>query len=173
MSIDALRSKAQGLTGIAKKVFDAVPLATEWTTGQILSELHRVTGTRNDHRIVLGCLSTLVEQGLAREPTPGVFTRVALKKQPNGDDSRSQQRFDGPVLASTTRMLPVVVPHCVEAPSHLERIAVLAAEVRSLGALANDLAKRIEDIGLELETEMATTRKDSVKYRQLQELLKD
>jgi len=64
-------------TAIARKIFECTPIAEAWSSNKIVSEMTRVYGTRTDLRTVEGCLDSLKNDGLVKEPERGAFQRVA------------------------------------------------------------------------------------------------
>lgn len=144
-----MRAVEQGLSGIAKKVLDAVPIEGEWTTSQIITEMRRTTGSYPDKHIVDGCISALLNSKLIKEPKYGHFTRVPSKPEAE------------PMIA------PAPVPQVVESKPELpmDRLAKLAEDLRKLATTA-------EDIALDIEAQIQKAQTDTAKFKQLQELLK-
>src|SRR4051812_10139518 len=77
MQPQRLAQAERALSGIAKRVLEAVPISEPWTVGQICTELRR-HATRVDMAVVMGCLRTHVGAGLVREPTQLNFIRVQV-----------------------------------------------------------------------------------------------
>lgn len=147
-----MRAIEQGLSGIAKKVLEAVPIENEWTTSQIITEMRRVTGAYPDKHVVDGCISALMDSKLIKEASHGHYTRVMSKPEP---EPQSQ-----PMLVSVSQPVPEPQP---EMP--MDRLAKLAEDLRKLATTA-------EDIALDIEAQIQKARADTAKFKQLQELLK-
>lgn len=71
MTPSKLNSLLQGQTNLARKVFEVVPIREAWPAIQIRNALKEVERSNADLRVVRGCLATLREIGLVREPEPG------------------------------------------------------------------------------------------------------
>ena len=68
------------LTNIAKKVYDSVPKNTAWSIKQITTDVYAQTGARNDIRVVMGCLNSLVDSGLVLNDGQDNFKRAPIKE---------------------------------------------------------------------------------------------
>jgi len=147
-----------GLTGIAKKVLDAVPISTIWAKEQIFAELRR-TNCSAARDVVEGCLDSLRGKGLISEPSRGHFVRVFAKpKEPH-------QEMKIVHSLSTAKLAEEPTEPVNQHQDGLSRIAAMAKTLRSL-------ADDIETIGLDVEERMQAVEKDTEKLRQLQSLLK-
>ena len=78
MTATRIRILENQQTGVAKKVYGAVPINEAWPSKQIVMELSR-QGQVRDFSIIEGCLNTLKEVGLIKETAPGHFQRVKPK----------------------------------------------------------------------------------------------
>lgn len=165
-----------GLTSIAKKVYEAVPISEPWDTKKIVSEIHRC-GTNPDPSIIAGCLNSLIAAGLVHEPSAKMFVRVPVKAKPTREAPADQEN---PRPAPVTNEIPATVttkqPQAKqsEQPTDiLEKMSALAGRVNHVRAYLDQLASDIETTALEIEEQMAQREKDMAKLRQLQALLKD
>ena len=68
-------------TIITRKVYDCVPILDEWGKSKIHQEVHR-TGSNQNGKVVDGCLNSLRNTGLIKEPRPGFFIRVTASTPP-------------------------------------------------------------------------------------------
>ena len=70
-----------GQSSLARKVYEAVPIAEPWSLNSIMGEVLRL-GHNVTHNNMRGCLRDMVEAGLVREPYPLQFIRekVTVKK---------------------------------------------------------------------------------------------
>ena len=166
MNTARLAAKQQGLRGVEKKVFEAVPISELWLTAQIAAEVERVHGTRPEHSAVNGILDHLKTQGLVREPRHGHFQRVTSRKSPTlksiaswPDDkppnSSSEKQEDQPPLSETDELLSIAV------------------DLRKLGDRAKKLAEQIDDAVLDLVAKDERSEAELKKLRQLQQILKN
>ncbi len=62
-------------TIIAQKIFNCVPMTEVWSKKQIHVEAKR-QGIQQGCKVIDGCLHSLRNSGLIKEPTPGYFTQV-------------------------------------------------------------------------------------------------
>lgn len=85
------------LTGIARKVFNAVPAREHWTSKEIYAELRRNGHTTADLRIIQGCLDSLVDTGLVREFGNGEFCRITPKENSAAVDDTSDALDQDPI----------------------------------------------------------------------------
>lgn len=81
--MDTIRrdSLLAGQTNLARKVYEAVPIAEPWSLQEILSEMHRL-GHNITHNNTRGCLRDLSEAGLVREPSVLAFVRERVTEKP-------------------------------------------------------------------------------------------
>ena len=79
MTPGKLQKILQGQTALARKVFEVVPIKEAWPASQIRHSLKEVERSNADLHTVRGCLATLREIGLVREPEPGCFQRHAVR----------------------------------------------------------------------------------------------
>lgn len=159
-----LKSVESGLTGMAKKVLDSVPIAEAWTRQQISQELAR-KGSNPESRVVGGCLDSLVASGLVREPRPGNFVRAPEKPRIVEDESKEQA-----VAGKWMDRLKEVKQSNSADP--MTELAELAGELRAMANAATKMATRIEDVALAAESRVQQINADSAKLKQLQELLR-
>jgi len=153
-----------GQTSIAQKVLTVVPLATEWDSRQIRSELLRVTRSAPDLRIVEGCLRKLVEAGLVKELAREMYRRTPVPPAPVPTAPVQ------PIEAEEETLVPIKEP---AAPSAFDRLAAVAASLRNAGATLTKAAAEIEDIALQAQQQIEDERNKAGKYRQLGSLLKE
>jgi len=166
MNSQQLQSRINGLNGIAKKVYSAVPLVDPWTEAQIYSEVSR-HGVRIDARTVRASLNALRNQGLIQEPSPSRFVNHQ-KESPVKTDAA------GPVIPSTVNKdrLPgpvtmILAPKPAPTPESdpLDRLSAVAEWLLTMAGEVSEIAKRVEADRLKGGS-------DSAKLRQLQALLK-
>lgn len=149
-----------GLTTVAKKVFEAVPIGDAWTAQQIRSELIR-QGSMRDAHIVSGCINTLVNAGLIIERPRGSFRRVEILK-----------KFESSISSESVNEAPRKEPKTMTLPSKpqqdissIDRLAILARQLKLL-------AGELETAAIEIEEQNAANAEGRKKLQQLQELLK-
>lgn len=158
-----LRAAEQSLNGMARKVLDVVPRDESWPVGRICNELAR-KGSNPDVRVVTGCLSTLRDDGLVREPQPKHFIRVMTKPKPKPELA---------VMPSVEKTKEENKVRAEETPDPLESLTLLARSARETARQLVDMAADIEGIADKVDKEVQRIREDTGKLRQLKALLKD
>jgi hypothetical protein len=159
----------KSVSGIARKVLDAVPVSEPWPASKIIGEMVRMTSSSPDFKIVMGCLSTLADQGLVREPKKGEFQRVKPRpalsavSTPDGLAEEPTEPTEPTKLADDLPLAPA---------EPMDRLASLAGTLRELSAKVTAMAKEVEDVALSVEERIQRIHADTEKLRQLQSLLK-
>lgn len=152
MNAARLKQVENGLSGIARKVLEAVPIADQWPAHTIANEIKRATGSAPEIKIVNGCLESLRSSGLVREPTRGKWIRVSTKEHAGADDETTPAK---------------VVELRKQQPEQTAR------EMLSQVAIAMmDLAAKVEDVANEIDKAEKRNEEKTAKLRQLQELLR-
>lgn len=150
----------QGQTGIAKKVYECVPIQEPWSDFQIMSHLQRTTGSKPDVRVFQGCLKNLRESGLIRQIGTNNYQRISVaQKQPEKPAPAAKEIVE--VAAKDTKK---AVP--------LEMLGELANEIVGMAKHLQGLAKRVEDVALAVEQERELSAKDLEMVRHLKALMK-
>lgn len=155
------------LNGVARKVYDAVPIREPWGSGRIVGELVR-TGHNIDKRTVEGCLTSLVESGLVVERVRGEFLKAAIKAPCAPTVAFDPLAYTVPDPSDpppATRLQP-------KAPELLDRMTAISERLRELAAAASALAKEVEDTALTAQQRIEGAHADASKLRQLQQLLR-
>lgn len=165
----------QGQTALARKVFEVVPIKEAWPASQIRRSLKEVERSNADLHTVRGCLATLREIGLVREPEPGCFQRHAIRTpQPT------------PQKEIITMHKTAVAPQAVQsaapasaAPASKSPLEILGNLSSQITALADDfstrlkqLAAQVEEAALTIEQEQEGNAQSLEKLKQLQSILK-
>ena len=151
------KTAEDGLTGLSRKVYCAVPISEAWTATQICAELRRTGVSGADRRAVDSCLHLLSERKLLKETARGTYMRAAVKTKP-------QPMEKAMPTPNVVQMADKAPPQANE-PDGLGKLAAIAGTLRRL-------ADQVETAALELEEKAAMSQEDAVKLRQLQALLK-
>lgn len=159
------------LTGVMRKVFEAMPISEPWTPPQVASEMSRVTRSSPDIRAVTACLSALVERGLAKEPVRGTFIRVESKPRLAAVPPAPSAHSATPEKAATADA-PAKPPE-EESVEPMDRLASLASSMREIARRVSEMAQEAEEVAMDVEQRMDRIKADTAKLRQLQALLKD
>ncbi|MCY1391378.1 hypothetical protein D9M71_62180 [compost metagenome] len=153
----------QGQTGIARKVYDCVPIAEPWSSFQVMTALRNLTGSTPDSRIVSGCLVSLADSGLIKKTGRDQFQRIPVEQK---------QKSKEPQMAEPAKNIePAVEAKRVVSP--LEMLGELATEIVGMAEHMKNLAARVEDVALAVEQERESSAKSMEQYRQLKALLKN
>jgi hypothetical protein len=171
MQPQRLRQAEAALSGIARRVLEAVPIAEAWTVAQICSELGR-TGSPVDMAKAMGCLRTAVGQGLVKEPHMLTFQRVHIPEIEQPPIPPAPLRVVHPQPELTMSKPAPVIPATLPADEPLARIGALAARLREQGRQLIKQAEDIEAVGLEFEARIDAAKQGSAKVMALRELLK-
>ena len=147
------QSRLDGQSSIARKVFQFVPIQEAWTHQQIASEMVRVTGAHTDHRILQGCINSLKDSGLIREPQRGKFQRTEVK--PKEDPQKKEE-------VVTTKPKTESKP---EPKGAIEILSDIAQKMRSL-------ATELDDAALQIAEDQSANAERAKKLEQLQALLR-
>lgn len=137
-----------GVTGLSKRILDAVPKESPWPTSKIINELRR-RGANPEHQFVVRCIVELKQLGLVHEPEFGKFIRAKIPRHVEADKPKSEEAH----VQNQNK------------PSTMDRLAHIAASLRNL-------AKDVEDAAIETEERIGKTETDASKLRQLQEIIK-
>jgi hypothetical protein len=159
----------RGLSSIAKKVFEGVPIAEPWSASQIHNELTRLQICGCDLRTVTGCLNTLVEAGLAEEPQRGAFIRAQIRQKAPAPTIKLV-----PSLTKEPEMKPqpVATSNAPAETDPIDRLSGIAARVITVAETLRALASDIETAAIEIADRSEKRNDETKKLRQLQELLK-
>lgn len=155
-------SLMQGQTGIAKKVYECVPISEPWRSSQVLTALRNMTGSTPDVRIVQGCLRDLVDSGLIRRIGIDHYQRIQVEKKTKHQEPKMAE----PAKKIETQSEPK------RSASPLEMLGELANELAGMAEHMKRLSDRIEDVALAVEQERESNAKSMESYRQLKALLK-
>ena len=145
-------------TGIAKKVYGAVPINEAWPSKSIVAELTR-QGQVRDFSVIGGCLNTLKEIGLIKEVTPGHFQRI--KPKPTVEKE-----------VEPMAVTPPKPPAKGEPVEPVDRLAAIGTKLRGLSQMFLELADDIDEATLAFEEKASGNDEELAKLRQLKGLLK-
>jgi hypothetical protein len=158
MTATRIRILENQQTGVAKKVYGAVPINEAWPSKAIVMELTR-QGQVRDFSIIEGCLNTLKEVGLIREVAPGHFQRVKPKLT---------VEKEAEPMATT----PQKAPAKSEPTEPVDRLAAIGTKLRGLSQMFLELADDIDEAALAFEEKTSGNDEELAKLRQLKNVLK-
>ena len=163
----------EGLSTVAKKVYEAVPINDGWTPREIQLELSRTgAGVTRDIHVFKGCIESLVRSGIVSESRDGKLRRVKVAK-PDVDErppieSFQRQIQETPMAKQDTKPLTIVPKKLTP----IERLAGLSARCSKLMEELRALASDIETAAIEIDEQTAAAEEGAKKLAQLQALLK-
>ncbi len=164
MTATRIRILENQQTGVAKKVYGAVPINEVWPSKSIVAELTR-QGQVRDFSIIEGCLNTLKEVGLIKEMAPGHFQRVKPKP--------TVEKEAEPMTAKPLN--PVIPPNSSikgEPTEPVDRLAAIGTKLRGLSQMFLELADDIDEAALAFEEKTSGNDEELAKLRQLKNVLK-
>lgn len=150
-----------GMTSVAKKVYEAVPLVESWNHTRVNAELVRL-GVNIDHHVLRGCLETLRTAGLVNEVARGEFRREAIR-----EPKRNNEKEPAPMKTPATAAKPAPA-----SATPFDKLGNLAAALTQLAAQLEDLASDLTDAAIDIQAQLETNDADLGKLKQLQTLLK-
>lgn len=171
MSETRYRAVSSGLSSIARKVYDATPISEAWTMAKIMSELMRI-GTPVTHKVVGGCLSTLISAGLVTEPERGVFVRAPIRQTKTAQDPEIKTVAAIAAPQPITKEPELPAPTTKPAQNPIDKLSALSARVEMFACQIKELANDITSVAIEIEEQTANDKADLEKLRQLQNILK-
>ncbi len=185
MSLSRFNATYSGLSSVAKKVYEAVPIAQNWTHQQIIAELHRA-GKQIERNVLSGCLNTLIRAGLINEDSKGCFIReevrqatkpISVNQEP---DMPSKNSNTSPSTSASSARVTVPlagVPTTAAKPtpvlSPLDRFGALAARCAVLAGQIKALASDISDAAVDVQEQMDAGGADAQHIAELEARLVD
>ncbi|RQV20645.1 hypothetical protein DF039_12455 [Burkholderia cenocepacia] len=148
-----------GLSAIAKKVLEMVPIQEAWSRSEIAGHLLRVTKSSPDAAVIDGCLGRLKDSGLIREASRGRYQRIEVRER---EVLKVPEQKSEEAVAATEPQ--AILP--------IEILSQLAERTRGLATQIVMLASDIETAALTIEQGNAENAANLEKLRQLQSLLK-
>ncbi|AMU14849.1 hypothetical protein [Burkholderia cenocepacia] len=148
-----------GLSAIAKKVLEMVPIQEAWSRSEIAGHLLRVTKSSPDAAVIDGCLGRLKDSGLIREASRGRYQRIEVREREvlKVPDQKAEKTTD----VHADRPIPPI-----------EILSRLAERARAVATELVMLASDIETAALTIEQGNAENVANLEKLRQFQSLLK-
>jgi hypothetical protein len=154
LSASRARELEQALSGVERKVYEHLSVQSPMSSGEVVGQIRRATGSVTDIRIVDGCLENLVERGLAKK-SGGKYQREAIK--------------DRPAVAK----LEVVKTMAVTEKAPDSKAESNVDEIRRLSGEIVERLDKIEDCAKAIEREKDKANERNAKAAKLAELLKD
>ncbi len=150
------KSLMAGQTAIARKVFDAVPAMTPWTSVEIHRELIRSGCSVSSLNVVEGCLSALVDAGLIRGNYKDGFIRTKVtSSEPKTKEPAPVTKEPAPVTTAPTKD-----------NGPIELLASLSAKLRGI-------AEEIDSAALQIASQIEANNNRVRALDQLRAVLKE
>ena len=159
MNQGRFQSIYNGLAQNMKKVYDVVPIKDPWGESYIMSELSRQGFSYSGEKSCIGILNRLKDLGLVKEIESGKFQRVAVTAKVTKQETVKSPKTEEVMSTSTPK-------------SPIAQLNDLATQATQIANLCKKLASDIETAAIHIDDHVAFTQKDSLKLKQLQELLK-
>lgn len=166
-------ARMQGLNGVAKKVYECVPIAEAWTSVQVMGAMRNLTGSTPDAQIVSGCLTRLVDGGLIKRIARDQYQRVPVQQKPQPEEPKMAHARNGNPITLSSKLREATkmseLPVCVDPPNPIELLAELSRSAEAMAEGLMDLTARINEVAQLVGQERAS----SEKVRRLKALLDD
>ena len=150
----------QGGSSVARKVYEAVPIADAWNPSVIHQELRRIGYTMDLHAIK-GCLAALAAEGVAIEHPARLYQRTPVKPRPIKE------------IKAEEPMATVAAAPAKVGVRPLAKLANIASRAKNIAAMLNELASDIELAALDIDEQDGQNNAQVNKLKQLKELLKE
>lgn len=151
-----LQSHINGLSGVAKKVYEVVPIQEAWPARQIHATLSEITRSTMDMHVFRGCLNALKESGLIRETGQESYRKIEVKQ-------KKEVEMQKPALKVLTVSKQIELGKETDDP-----ISILSGLSSRLRALAED----IDSAAISIADGIAENTENLGKLKQLQSILK-
>ena len=148
-----------GLQQNLKKVYDVVPIREAWGESMVMAELSRLGMSYSGDKPIIGMLNRLKDLGLIKEMEPGKFLREPITEKVEKKEPKPA------TIESKDHMIK-------ETKTPIAQLNDLAMQAIQIANLCKKLAGDIETAAINIDDHVAFTQKDSLKLKQLQELLK-
>lgn len=165
------RAAMQGQSGIALKVYEAVPIQEIWNLARIVTTLTHQTASRVDPHVVRGCLGKLVAGGLVRETVEG-FQRIKVREQTPPQPPEPRQRPPLALANPEIHTMPDPAPPRSPDSPALDILASIAQRLREQSAALAQTAADLETAALRIEESNTQNAANLATLKQLQTLLK-
>ncbi|HDR9163629.1 TPA: hypothetical protein QDB28_004033 [Burkholderia vietnamiensis] len=160
-------------SAIARKIFEGVPIQDSWTANKIVTELTRMGGsTRVDFRTAQGCLDSLKDAGLIKEPQRGLFQRVMPRERETISLPASAQA--APSLDPQAREPKITItPPATDESTPISILGGIASALRTQAAELIQIADKIDTAAIGIEERAEHVESRLSKFRELSALLKE
>jgi hypothetical protein len=137
----------RGLTAVASRVLQAVPIQEPWNVHQVMSELLRLKIAQPPMHVTQGCLVSLKESGLIKEGPQGHFKRYPVRLKE---------------VSMPTPPAPALVP--------VDPLMQIGATLRAVAQQLVEVADAVDDAALQVDARIEAAQAGSAKLKQFKEL---
>lgn len=173
------QSLLNGMTAVARKIYDSIPSAESWSYKEVCADLTQRGLTVPAYDVLQGAIGKLVECGLVREPQRGVFIRTPVhtpdKSRGTGNvpDIEALLEAGEDDAPAPTQGTPATDTAPIASTDPLTVLAELAARLRQTQVQLGTLADEIDHTALAVADKIDSIRKETEKFEQLRRLLAD
>lgn len=164
MGAAAVKRTIQGLTVVAKKVYDVVPINEPWSLAQIHSELVR-QGHNLGHVVIDGCLKSLRADHVIKEPKVGFYIKVAIKEKVAEKPLVTE-------FADTSKKVIKLPEKRKESIVSITKLSELVESAKKLSSEFSQFTEQLETAIIELDDEVKDSSAAAAQLAQLKSLLK-
>lgn len=163
--------KVRSLTGIERKIYDAVPIGSEWTSGQVVGEVFRLTRSQIDPSTATGRLNALAEQGIIKK-RGRLFSKEPLEPKKVVSLSTVQPQRNDSTAPSDVQPEREKEPLALVGEA-LNELKGMAADLASQADALRRLAESIEGWACQLDDRAKAAGKGDERLRQVAKLLRE
>lgn len=174
MNAKRFNSIMAGLTGMPRKVYEAIPIAEQWQEHKILLELSRA-GIQIDTRSLQHCINSLIGQGLVFGNSKDGYFKEAPPEPKQKIEGPSREALIVPIIKPAEAPPAAPDEACAgdaEKQSPIDIMADLEEHVTNAINALNDLRDGLVSASVAIEERFAECESRSAKLAQLQQLLK-
>lgn len=156
-----------GLSAIAQKVLECVPIQTHWTAPQITAELYRLYGSSPSLHVIEGCLACLIDSKLAQKHG-NMYSRKAppMKKEPPKLCPPPEKEPSMP----STQQLPATTDDKLSVDKQLLALCEEAAE---MARTMQRFVSKLENVALQVAEQAERHKEETSLLAHLRFFLKD
>ena len=166
------KSVFNGLSSIAKNVYEAIPDDSYYSIKRIHSEVCRL-GKNVDVSTLSGVLNTLTKAGVLSEVDQGMFSKVKITKKVL---SKAQEiEYADTKLSPKEPKKEIAVPeiNAKQEADAFDSLRETVIKFMDVAKLVNTLASEVDAKLAVVEKQLAANNQQMAKYKQLKSLLSD
>jgi hypothetical protein len=161
----------QGMSSVAKKVYNVIPIAEAWTTNQVAAEVTR-QGLSIEFPIMVGCINTLIRAKLVEEPEQRVFKRTPIRVRAVQEIVTTAHSFDEEEDNEDMANLKPIGNPAKPKDNPINRLGDLATRMQRMAKELEALAADVESAALDAAEEVTKLEASAQQFQQFKTLLK-